>query len=55
MPIRVHIFLTAKKKRVRKVLFYIHTYLWIQYKKKKYKRKERSTRSINPLKVIKRV
>ena len=26
MPIRVHIFLTAKKKRVRKVLFYIHTY-----------------------------
>ena len=35
-----------------KVLF---TYLWIQYKKKKYKRKEGSIRSINPLKLIKRV
>ena len=33
-----------------KVLF---TYLWIQYKKKKYKRKEGSIRSINPLKLIK--
>ena len=29
------------------------TYLWIQYKKK-YKRKERSIRSINPLKLIKK-
>ena len=35
-----------------KVLF---TYLWIQYKKKKYKRKERSIGSINPLKLIKRI
>ena len=26
----------------------LFTYLWIQYKKKKYKRKERSFRSINP-------
>ena len=25
-------------------------YLWIQYKNKKYKRKERSVRSIDPLK-----
>ena len=33
----------------------LFTYLWIQYKKKKYKRKERSIRSINPLKLIKRV
>ena len=30
-------------------------YLWILYKKKKYKTKEISTRSINPLKLIKRV
>ena len=33
----------------------LFTYLWIQCKKKKYKRKERSIRSINPLKLIKRV
>ena len=33
----------------------LFTYLWIQYKKKKYKRKERSIRRINPLKLIKRV
>ena len=32
-----------------------NSYAWIQYKKKKYKRKERSIRSINPLKLIKRV
>ena len=31
------------------------TFLWIQYKKKKYKRKERSIRSINPLKLKKMV
>ena len=42
--------LDAKGEKV--VLF---TYLWIQYKKKKYKRKEGSIRSINPLKLIKRV
>ena len=30
-------------------------YLWIQYKNKKYKRKERSVRSIDPLKLINRV
>ena len=35
-----------------KILF---AYLRIQYKKKKYERKERSIRSINPLKLIKRV
>ena len=40
--------LDAKGEKV--VLF---TYLWIQYKKKKYKRKEGSIRSINPLKLIK--
>ena len=34
-----------------KVVFY----LWIQYKKKEYKTKGRSIRSINPLKFIKRI
>ena len=36
----------------QKVEFYL---LMNQYKKKKYKRKERSIRSINSLKLIKRV
>ena len=30
------------------------THLWIQYKSKNYKRKERSIRSINPFKLKKR-
>ena len=34
-----------------KVVFY----LWIQYKKKEYKTKGRSIRSINPLELIKRI
>ena len=33
----------------------LFTYLWIQYKKKKYERKERRIKSINPLKLIKRI
>ena len=43
----------ASPRHTRKgcVLF---TYLWILYKKKKYKTKEISIRSINPLKLIKR-
>ena len=43
---------SCRHRRKTCVLF---TYLWIQYKKKKYKREERSIRSINPLKLIKRI
>ena len=38
-----------------KVIYVLFTYLWIQYEKKKYKRKERSIKSIDPRKLIKRV
>ena len=33
----------------------LFTYLWIQYKRKKYIREERSIKSINPLKLVNRV
>ena len=39
----------------QKMEFQLLTYIWIQYKKKKYKRKEKSIRSTNSLKLIKRV
>ena len=44
----------ASRRHTRKscILF---TYLWIQYKKKKHKRKERNIRSINQLKLKKRI
>ena len=48
----VRSYASCRHRRKSCVLF---TYLWIQYKKKKYKRKERSIRSINPLKLTKRV
>ena len=40
-------------RRQRRKSCVVLTYLWIQYEKKKYKRKERSIRSIDPLKLIK--
>ena len=48
----VRSYASCRHRRKSCVLF---TYLWIQYKKKNYKRKERSIRSINPLKLIKRI
>ena len=42
-------------RRHRRKTGILFTYLWIQYKKKNYKRKERSIRRINPLKLIKRI
>ena len=43
---------SRRHRRKSSVLF---TYLWIQYRKNKYKRKEKVIRSINPLKLIKKV
>ena len=42
-------------RRHRRKSCILFTYLWIQYKKKKHKRKESSIRSINPLKLIKSI
>ena len=49
---RVRSYASRHHRRKSCVLF---TYLWIQYKEKTYKRKERGIRSINPFKLIKRV